>query len=198
MNLWKLFVVLATLSTLISRAAAAPANDNFANRIVLVGSSLTATGYNVGATAETGEPNPFSTTSHRSVWWTWTAPNDGSVRITTIGSGSADTTLAIYTNSTLATLGLVASDDDSGGANRSLVTFNAIANVQYQILVDRFDSTAVSTIVVNLHMLNTPPSALLTTPTDTTSVTQPYNATLGCFASDYLTTNALSGVTNLD
>jgi hypothetical protein len=51
--------------------AAAPPNDNFANRIELQGSSLTFTGTLVGATRE-----PYEVTAFwfgKSVWWSWTA-----------------------------------------------------------------------------------------------------------------------------
>jgi hypothetical protein len=58
-------------------AQSPPANDNFANRIVLTGSSITFTGTLVGSTIETGEgfaqgyyPGPGG----GSVWWTWTTP----------------------------------------------------------------------------------------------------------------------------
>ena len=47
----------------------APANDDFTNRIALSGTSVSATGSNVAATVEPGEPG-----TSPSVWWTWTAP----------------------------------------------------------------------------------------------------------------------------
>jgi hypothetical protein len=58
-------------------AQSPPPNDDFANRIVLTGSSLTFTGTLVGSTIESGEgfaqgyyPGPGG----GSVWWTWTTP----------------------------------------------------------------------------------------------------------------------------
>src|SRR5258705_5412560 len=58
-------------------AQSPPANDNFANRIALTGSSITFTGTLVGSTIETGEgfaqgyyPGPGG----GSVWWTWATP----------------------------------------------------------------------------------------------------------------------------
>jgi hypothetical protein len=57
-------------------AQSPPANDNFANRIALAGSSLTFTGTLVGATFETGDASvPGATLAGGSVWWTWTAPS---------------------------------------------------------------------------------------------------------------------------
>ena len=53
---------------------AAPANDNFANAIVLTGNTLTTSGSNVAATKEAGEPNHAGNSGGASVWWSWTAP----------------------------------------------------------------------------------------------------------------------------
>ena len=56
----------------------APVNDNFANRIILTGTSATFGGATLGATMETGEDTPsYSTDNDGSRWWSWTAPNDG-------------------------------------------------------------------------------------------------------------------------
>src|SRR5207249_3225783 len=53
---------------------ATPANDNFADRIILAGTNLSAFGSTLGATSEGGEPNG---TPWNSVWWSWTAPFAG-------------------------------------------------------------------------------------------------------------------------
>lgn len=59
-----------------------PANDNFANRLPLHGTSTSFAAANSGATREPGEPHHgFGTNQFRSVWWTWTAPVSGTVRI---------------------------------------------------------------------------------------------------------------------
>jgi len=186
------FLVFIALLTLIGRAPAAAINDNFANRIVLIGSSLTSTSYNVGATTETGEPSVASGNS--SVWWSWTAPTDGPVRITTIGSTSADTTMGIYTGTAVNALTLVASDDDAGGNLKSLVTFNAVSNTTYQIQVERFNTSTRANVAVNVHMTNTPPSLLLTSLTNSATFSQPANIPVTGFASDYQTTNSINGV----
>jgi hypothetical protein len=56
-------------------AQSPPANDNFANRISLTGSSITFTGTLVGATYEPVESSiPGDALFGGSVWWTWTAP----------------------------------------------------------------------------------------------------------------------------
>src|SRR6516162_1325732 len=69
-----------------AHAQAPPPNDNYADRIVLTGSFLTATGTLAGATFESVETNstpPFSSGPQTggSVWWTWTAPQSTAVVI---------------------------------------------------------------------------------------------------------------------
>ena len=115
-----------------------PANDAFAGRIPLSGSSVAASGNNDNATKEPGEPLHAGNTGGKSVWWTWTATSAGPVRIATTGS-DFDTTLGVYTGTSVGTLTLIASDDDSGGWPASAVTFTAVAGTVYQIAVDGFD-----------------------------------------------------------
>jgi hypothetical protein len=115
-------------------------NDDFANRLSLdnvpfPGSTLSVAGLNFSASKEMNEPNHANAPGGKSVWWTWTAPHSGLVTISTVGS-DFDTLLAVYTGSSLATLSLVSSDNDSGGQLNSRVHFNAIANTTYQIVVD--------------------------------------------------------------
>jgi len=117
--------------------ASGPANNNFASRTAISGTSVTVTGTNVGATKEAGEPNHAGNNGGKSVWWTWTAPSNGSVQIDTIGS-NFDTILGVYTGSSVSSLTLVASNDDSGGNMTSKVTFNAVAGTSYQIVVDGY------------------------------------------------------------
>lgn len=112
-----------------------PANNTFANRISVAGASVTASGSNVGATAETGEPAHAGNTAVKSIWWTWTAPQSGRYVIDTIGS-TFDTVLAVYTGSALNGLALTAADDEGGGDNTSRVAFNATSGTVYQIAVD--------------------------------------------------------------
>lgn len=91
-----------------------PANDNFANRTVIPQSlcPTTVTGSNLNASKEPGEPTHASPLDGRSVWWSWTAPFSGPVKISTAGS-TLDTLLAVYTGSTVTNLSLVASNDNA-------------------------------------------------------------------------------------
>lgn len=120
--------------------SAQPANDNFVNRINIPGGGV-AVGHNLGATKETGETNHAQAVGGKSVWWTWTAPSDSCVTVTTAGSGF-DTLLHVYTNATLASLVSVAANDDATGDVTSSVSFKAIAGLTYQIAVDGFNGAS--------------------------------------------------------
>jgi subtilisin family serine protease len=124
----------------------APPNDFFADRAELIGNSVTATGSNVDATAETGEPINFY--GGKSVWWTWTAPSNGTVVIDTVGS-DFDTTLAMYRGSTLGTLTRLTRNDDAVG-QQSRIVLEAQAGTTYHIAVDGYDK-ATGSIVLNLQ-----------------------------------------------
>ncbi len=57
-------------------------NDNFANRVFLTGATATFSVTNAGATREPDEFLPGGATG-KTLWWSWTAPSDGTVSITT-------------------------------------------------------------------------------------------------------------------
>jgi hypothetical protein len=84
---WKIFLAIVTgvVGVLLpavavpgAYGAAQPPNDDFANSIAVTGTSGSVTGTLNGATLEPGEPVPDSGTA--TVWWTWTAPADGTWR----------------------------------------------------------------------------------------------------------------------
>ncbi len=101
-------------------------NDNFNNRIKLRGIYVVATGYNAGATRQSGEPL-FGDSTGKTVWWSWTAPVGGTVSIDLSGSDYSFP-VAVFTGSTLAKLQMVA--EDSGG-----VSFDAVEGQTYQIAI---------------------------------------------------------------
>lgn len=112
-----------------------PSNDAFAAAISLSGSSGSASGSNVIASAETGEPAHAGASPVRSVWWKWVAPAGGDAAFNTTGSGF-DTVLAAYTGSTVNTLTLVAQNDNqSGSLTTSKITFRAVAGTTYYLAV---------------------------------------------------------------
>ena len=138
-------VVLLSLALAASAGAAAPANDNFTNAAALSGLPANATGTNVDATTESGEPeltDIVGTPAGRSVWWSWTAPSDGDVTVDTCGS-SFDTVLAVYTGGSVEALTPVARNDiafdDCGGTDQSgdsKLSFTADSGQVYRIAVD--------------------------------------------------------------
>jgi hypothetical protein len=115
-----------------------PVNDAFASRITLSGTTVSANTTNDSSSKEPGEPNHAGAVGGSSVWWTWTAPADGEVSISTEGS-SFDTVLAVYTGTTLTALNLVAADDDGGANATSKLSFTARAGTVYQIAADGYD-----------------------------------------------------------
>jgi uncharacterized repeat protein (TIGR01451 family) len=116
--------------------AARPANDTFLNRLILTGNSGAASGINILATKEAGEPAHAANAGGKSVWWKWTAPAAGQVSLDTHGS-SFNTLLAVYSGSAVGGLAPVAGNDNDGSANNnSGLLFQAQAGAEYEIAVD--------------------------------------------------------------
>ena len=140
------------------RAATTPPNDDFANRITLTGPNFTASGSNTNATKQPQEPNHAGVADGKSVWWSWMAPDDGEVEITTDGS-DFDTVLAIYVGSSVSALTVVASNDDrSQRLVSSRVRFVTFRGTNYQIAVDgsRDNTPSVGSIRLNLAFTSGP------------------------------------------
>jgi hypothetical protein len=92
---------------IIARVFQRPQNDDFANAETISGAQGQATGDNIFATEEAGEP------SHRvvgpaagSIWYRWTAPMDGRVKFDTCGS-EGFTSVGVYTGSSVDSLNRV-------------------------------------------------------------------------------------------
>ena len=136
-------------------SSAAPANNSFASRIALTGSTVSTSGTNVGATKETGEPNHAGNGGGKSVWWTWTPTASGTVSISTANS-SYDTLLGVYTGTTVSALTKIASNDDvATGSHSSLVSFAATRGTAYQIALDGFNGAS-GTISLSVNLTATP------------------------------------------
>jgi hypothetical protein len=126
----------ATGNIVLNTRGCVPVNNNTfgcANTL-----TTTATGSNVGYSAEGGEPSAAcgSPAPLQSAWWNWTAPGNGSFTINTNGS-NFDTILGVYTGSAVNGLAAVTCNDDFGGVQSS-VTFNAVAGTTYRIQVDGY------------------------------------------------------------
>lgn len=181
-----LVLMLALLAT--AQVAAQPVNDNFASASTLSGTTASATGSNVGATAEAGEPGHFGQTSH-SVWWQWTAPSNSNVVIDTVGS-NFDTVLAVYTGTAVNALTPIASNDDAVGL-ASRVAFTAASGTVYRIAVDGF-GTETGSISLQLAAGDPAPVIGSNPPTGSTITLSP--ATLGGTSSATLDLFANGGI----
>jgi subtilisin family serine protease len=159
----------------LSLATAAPPNDNFANRFVIAiptggATSITATGNNVEATKESGEPNHAGNTGGRSVWWEWTPGISATVSVKTKGSG-INTSLAVYTGSSVGSLTAVGNNLITDGYGWATVTFTASSTATYMIAVDGYDAEegtvrlTVETGTASYHVLKFDPSTLARTST---------------------------------
>jgi hypothetical protein len=136
---------------------AAPTNNNFANPFNLnstTSGSVAITNQN--ADKETGEPAHIN--GNRSVWLTYTntQPTDYSLTFETRRLGEAiETTLAVYTGTTLQNLSPVVKNNNNIAGNGSNVTFLAKSGVTYRIALDEGFSpgewtTALSWKITNL------------------------------------------------
>jgi hypothetical protein len=134
-----------------------PANDDFANAIVLDTQDDSRAGdTSDGATLEPGEDDIVADVGvGASVWYEWTAPVTGRVTIDTATS-NFDTVLGVYTGASVATLVDVASNDDAKVPPTSLLRFDATAGTIYRIRVDGFAETSGT---INLHLHEVLPAA---------------------------------------
>jgi hypothetical protein len=121
-------------------AAAAPPNDDFENATALT-TGVPAGGSNVDATAQEGEPvHSTWVASNRSVWFTWTAPQNGLARVSACGS-SFDTVVAVYGGAALGGIYAtrIANNDNGCGAagnDASLAFLTVRAGTTYRIVLD--------------------------------------------------------------
>jgi secreted trypsin-like serine protease len=137
-----------------------PANDDFPAALSLTGTFDSLTGQdNANATREVGEPDHAGIEGGRSLWYTWTAPASGPTSVDTC-DGDFDTTIGVYTGSSVSALSEVARDDDSclrlGG---SFAQFVAQAGQTYKIAVDgyEYDSGSFDVYVELLPETTSPP-----------------------------------------
>ena len=124
-----------------------PTNDDFANATVLTGVGGLVTAINGRALLEAGEPLHAGNLGGHSIWYTWRAPSDGSLSLTTQGSTTGtstngallDTLLDVYVGTNLTNLIVVDSNDDASlGSKYSALTVNVISNQSYYVAVDGF------------------------------------------------------------
>jgi uncharacterized repeat protein (TIGR01451 family) len=120
----------------ISASLVTPANDDFGNAFVISTTPYTYTQNTSLATTVADDPVPSCGSGDqesRSVWYSFTAPGDGSMQIDT-SSSNYNTVLAVWTG-TRGALTQVACDDDSGPDTTSLVNFNVTGGTTYYMEV---------------------------------------------------------------
>ncbi len=104
-----------------------PANDNCASAAVVTAGTIAGSTFNATGT----DISSCGSNDSADVWYSYTAPISGMIEANTFGSGTLDTTLAVYASCGGVEL---ACGDDTRGA-KSRVRWNASANQNYRIRV---------------------------------------------------------------
>ncbi|MBP6863789.1 MAG: matrixin family metalloprotease [Candidatus Didemnitutus sp.] len=154
-----------------------PVNDLFANATPVTLSEPTGryAGTNVHAFKQPGEPyHHANEPGGSSVWWKWTAPASGSLKVTTRDS-ACDTMLAAYTGSAVGALTQLATNDDeqppgsvpdeSQRIRTSIVTIPVTSGTTYHFAVDGWAAEQGS-LFFNLELTSAP--VIVTSPTSRT------------------------------
>jgi hypothetical protein len=148
-----LVVVGGVAASTTSARAAMPPNDDFANATELGnGATVSASGSNLWATTEAGEPAHINQVV-ATVWYRWTAPRSGVVSVRTCGS-NFDTTLAVFRGAALESLARVAANDERCGRQSALRYFT-VAGTTYHIAIGGFFG-AQGSIELRVHLLEPP------------------------------------------
>ncbi|MBI3415833.1 MAG: M36 family metallopeptidase [Verrucomicrobia bacterium] len=115
-----------------------PVNDLFVRATPLTATSGTNLANTAHASKEAGEPQHAGNAGGKSVWWSFKAPADGILFLTTTNS-NFDTLLAVYTGQHVNALSeLVSNDDATTGSGYSQLQLGVTANQIYYIAVDGY------------------------------------------------------------
>jgi len=116
-----------------------PENDTFADALVLDPvMTFPLLGTNALATKEIGEPWHGSDEGGASVWYRWTPAFSGTGFVSTAGS-DFDTLLGVYTGTSVASLLMLASNDDAHEFNSpSVACFPVTTGATYPVAVDGY------------------------------------------------------------
>ncbi len=124
-----------------------PVNDDLADHIELDSSEGQATGNSDSAGDEAWEGDLFGSAS---VWWVWTPPTGGLLRVDTIGS-DYDTTLTVLHGDSPGEFSVLGMNDDSSGL-QSRVEFTAETGQSYLVRVAGY-SGATGDVVLNWRIV---------------------------------------------
>lgn len=145
-------------------APASAANDLFASSTVLSGEVVSGIGYATGGGREALEP---AATDERTLWWSWTAPNDGLAMVDTTGSdvssggSSIQKWVSVWVGGSLSGLSQVAL---SARSTTPGVLFPINAGQVYRIAVGNDSNTAFPTSSVVMSIVSAPSSPVLAAP----------------------------------
>lgn len=141
-----------------------PPNDNFANAIVISGTSFSNSQNTVGATTEAGDPSPgsFATCSgagrNFSIWYRYTPTSNVTVTIDT-GASQYDTVLSVWSGTALGSLTAVACNDDAfipGGPSQLTVALTA--GTTYNFMITGFGPQDAGDTNFNFSVAVAPPN----------------------------------------
>jgi len=105
-----------------------PSNDDFAHRAALRGNDLRVRANNRFASIEDIEPGDIDEPPRRSLWWSWTAPSDGTIFLDRVDTQQR---MALYRGDQLEELDYVDLNVSENG-----LTATVEAGAQYQIVVN--------------------------------------------------------------
>ena len=128
MNKLHLLIALLFSATIPIASAAAPANDNFANRQTIGLGAVTTV--NTEATAEAGEP---TSGSYRTVWYSFTPTTDSIITIDTTGTSFYNSFVNVFMGNAINQLVVVTGDSGGSPSSPYSFTFKAKANTTFQI-----------------------------------------------------------------
>jgi uncharacterized repeat protein (TIGR02543 family) len=153
------------VSLLAYTTADIPANDNFTNAEVFTSDDLTNEVTTICASREQNEPDIAGNRGGHSVWWSWTAPDFGTVTIKTAGS-DFNTLLGVYTGTALSNLVVVTNSDGyklSSGV--AAVKFKVSQGTTYQITLDGYDGQTGEAVFAFAFVSDaTPPTVAIKSP----------------------------------
>ena len=141
-----------------------PPNDHFVNRIPVTQTNTVVTGYNYGATRESGEPSHNGVEPSRSVWWSWTAPARGLATVSLAGT-TFRATLGLYTGTAISALTSVPHMTFFDGQEQTWLTE---PGVEYSFAVDSETAWAGDIRLMVLFTTNMLPPDILQRPTGKT------------------------------
>jgi uncharacterized repeat protein (TIGR02543 family) len=126
------------ISLTVNYRVADPLNDLLVNATGLTNNAGSFTGNNQRATKEFSEPLHANNEGGHSVWYKWTAADNGILTLSTTNS-AFDTLLAVYTGDKISNLVLVgANDDATDGSGFSKLALTVQSGVTYRIVVDGY------------------------------------------------------------